>query len=459
MMTPKLDARLRVLIVLSALLLSAPATFAQSFKQKNSDQPLRAAASRLPSFARTAGELDGVAIKFDSLERRYVCGLFGQLVHYSFLVKVGPGEHDVIRLHRVVRESQTGDIFRPRPAVFMVHGDLWGFAGAFLSSAAADSVPCDQSIAAYLANQDVDVWGIDLRWAAVPAGTANPPFLREWGTATHVRDIGIGMAIARAVRSVEGKGNDKLHLLGWSSGAANVYAFANDETRFPVAQRHARGLIPVDIVYKFSPQDDELRRNACQAAIAAQAQFDQGPGYNTGDISQALGRLAITDPNGAAPFPGFTNREFALFVGAQTHVFGAAVPFYHFTGGTFDPAGKPTGLSYTRPEYLFEFFQMAAPFQSTKHAVELSQLWCNETDVPWDDRLKAITAPVLYVGAEGGFGSYGVYTTTLLGSQDVTVHIISRAPRPVDFGHADLFLADNARAEVWTVIYDWLRAH
>lgn len=459
-MNRKCYARLGVLAaaLLTALLMNAPATFAQGFKQSNFDQTIRRAASRLSSFARTEGELNDVAIDFNSLKREQVCGLFGQLVHYSFLVKVGPGEHDVIRLHRVVREGKTSHPFRPRPAIFMVHGDLWGFEGAFFSSANASSVPCDQSIAAYLANQEVDVWGIDLRWAAVPAGTPNPTFLRGQGTDTNIHDIGIGMAVARAVREAEGRGRDKLNLLGWSSGAINIYAFANDETRFPEARRHTKGLIPVDMALKFSPQDEDVRRSACQAAIAAQAQYDQGPGYNTGDLSQALGRLALTDPNGPAPFPGFTNREFALFVGAQTYAFVMGIPFYHFTGGTFDAAGKPNGLSYTRPEYLFEFFQMAAPFQSTKASVELQQLWCNETDVPWDDHLKEITVPVLYVGAEGGFGSYGLHTLTLLGSSDVMTRIVSFAPRPVDFGHADLFLADNARAEVWTVIYEWLRA-
>jgi hypothetical protein len=453
----------RLLIAIAVLLLAAAPSLAQVFtsasRSREFEQMLKAAASRLPGLARTPDELANVAIVSTSVQRREVCGFTSPLTHYSFLVRVGSGQHDFIRLHRIVREGLTANRFRPQPAIFMVHGDIWGFEGAFLSSARASSVPCDHSIAAYLANQDVDVWGMDLRWVLLPAGTPNPTFLREWGTEVDVHDIGIGMAVARAVRRVEKKGSDKLNLLGWSSGAYRVYAFANDETRFPAERRHAKGLIPVDMVFKFSPQDEELRRNACRLAASNQTLFDQGSVYSTGDFWQNMGRLALADPAGASPLiPGFTNRELLLTVGAQTYLFAPYIPFYHFTGATFDAAGKPTGFRYSSPEYMAQVAQQAAHFQAAKPFLELGQTLCNETDVPWDDHLREIIAPVLYVGAEGGFGSYGLHTLTLLGSRDVSARVISFGPRPVDFGHSDIFWADNARAEVWSVIYEWLRA-
>jgi hypothetical protein len=43
-----------------------------------------------------------------------------------------------------------------------------------------------------------------------------------------------------------------MHLLGWSNGGTLTYAYANDETRFPRGRRHIKGLIPVDIVFKFT---------------------------------------------------------------------------------------------------------------------------------------------------------------------------------------------------------------
>jgi pimeloyl-ACP methyl ester carboxylesterase len=453
----------RLLIAIAVLLLAAAPSLAQVFtsasRSREFEQILKAAASRLPGLTRTPDELANVAIVSTSVQRREVCGFTSPLTHYSFLVKVGPGEHDLIRLHRIMRETPDTKIFRPQPAIFMVHGGIWGFEGAFLSSARASTVPCDQSIAAYLANQEVDVWGIDLRWATLPAGTPNPAFLRDWGTDTDVHDIGVGMAVARAVRSVEKRGSDKLNLLGWSFGAFEIYAFANYETRFPEERRHTKSLIPVDMVFKFSPQDEDLRRNACQGIPAAQAELEGEPGYRTGDIPHSLGNLALSDPNGPSPFPGLTNRDLLLTVGAQTYLFFPIVPFYHFASGIFDATGKPIDLRYTRLAYMAEVEQQAAEFQSIKGSLEVLQTLCNETDVPWDNNLRQITVPVLYVGAEGGFGSYGLHTLTLLGGQDVRSHIVSFGPRPIAFGHSDLFWADNARAEVWSFIYDWLRAH
>jgi len=70
--------------------------------------------------------------------------------------------------------------------------------------------------------------------------------------------------------------------------------------------------------------------------------------------------------------------------------------------------------------------------------------------------------PVLYVGAGGGFGDFGLYTTTLLGSTDVQTHIVQLQPDPArlfDFGHADLFNATDAPSLVWQPILDWLQAH
>jgi hypothetical protein len=87
---------------------------------------------------------------------------------------------------------------------------------------------------------------------------------------------------------------------------------------------------------------------------------------------------------------------------------------------------------------------------------------CDQTDVPFDDHLAEIKVPVLYVGAGGGFGEFGVYTTTLLGSTDVTTHIVHKVPaaqRIVDYGHADLFLAGDAQTQVWQPILDWVQTH
>ena len=80
--------------------------------------------------------------------------------------------------------------------------------------------------------------------------------------------------------------------------------------------------------------------------------------------------------------------------------------------------------------------------------------------LPYDDYLAEVKVPVLYVGAEGGFGHSGEYSTTLLGSTDVTTLNVSLLPDPsLDFGHSDLFWADNAQTVAWEPIYNWVRSH
>jgi hypothetical protein len=59
-------------------------------------------------------------------------------------------------------------------------------------------------------------------------------------------------------------------------------------------------------------------------------------------------------------------------------------------------------------------------------------------------------------------GPAGVYSTTLLGSRDVTTRIVSLKPagqEANDYGHWDLWLADNAAKLVWQPILDWLKKH
>ena len=73
-----------------------------------------------------------------------------------------------------------------------------------------------------------------------------------------------------------------------------------------------------------------------------------------------------------------------------------------------------------------------------------------------------MTVPVLYVGGAGGTGRYGLHTLSLLGSRDVSSLVVQRFPdeaRGLDYGHVDLFIADDAEATVWAPILDWLERH
>lgn len=227
-----------------------------------------------------------------------------------------------------------------------------------------------------------------------------------------------------------------------------------------------KGFIPVDIFFK--TDDEALRLAACARLAGQQALLDAGVyASTTGGLFSALGNLALATPGDPSPIvPGFTNFQAALLAGSATYVLlppGLSfVPFYHFAGGTFDAMGVPTGLSYTAVPAWFHFETGAAPFEPTQILLDGEAILCNETDVPFDDHLAQVTVPVLYIGAGGGFGEFGIYSTTLLGSTDVTTLVVQLQPpsaRALDIGHADIWNATNAEAFFWQPILNWIESH
>src|ERR1051325_8732772 len=393
-------------------------------------------------------------------ERR---ALTGDVAEYTFTVRTGSGPYDEIGIHRVVKETAPGNPVAAADALFMAPGDIWNFRAAFLTGA--------HPLPLFLAEHGVDVWGIDYRWTRVPASAADTSFMSTWGIAQDASDLQFAMSVARHARAITGSGFGKLALLGWSRGGQIGYAALDAETQLPPGQRNVEGFIPVDIYLKTN--DPQLAAAACQRRQASEATIAAGGYANpVGGLVAVLGQLAALDPNGSSilngpPFnlPGYTNREAGLLVGEATFALLGGLepaPFYHFTGGVFGTDGKPAGLLYSSEADLFTFEQGAAPLQPNRELADADTATCEATNVLWDDHLGEITVPVYYIGAGGGFGETGLYTTTLLGSADVTTNIVHKVPstqRLLDFGHADLFLASDAEALVWQPLLAWLRAH
>ncbi len=425
-----------------------------------------AAALALPglSAARPAAQLQelhaAIAQPVSAIERRV---LAPNIAEYFFKVRVDTGPYDEIGVHRVVKETAPNKPVRARQAVFLTHGDIWNFRAAFLTGA--------HPIPVFLAQNGVDVWGIDFRWTLVPATVTDLSFMKTWGLEQDARDLGIAIGAARVTRGLTGSGLGKIHLLGWSRGGQIGYAYLNYETRLPSALRQVKGFIPVDIYLKTDvPQ---LQSFACQREANTEAAIAAGNyAATSGGLIQLLGNLAVADPNGSSilngpPFnlPGFNNRQAGLLVGEETFLFLAGLepaPFYHFTGGTFEIEGKPSGLLYSPESSLFGLEQRSSPFQPNQELADADASTCGTTPVDFDDHLGQITVPILYMGAGGGFGELGIYTTTLLGSTDVTTRIVHKTPaaqRLADWGHADMFLGNDAQALVWQPILNWVRAH
>lgn len=411
------------------------------------------AALALPSlvFAQQSPAV-AAAQSYPAHERR---ALTADVAEYTFDVRVGEGEFDTIAIHRVVRESSPNVPAHTQRAVFLAAGDIWNFRAAFLTGG--------HPLPVFLAENGIDVWGIDYRWTRVPA-TADTTFMQSWGLEQDASDLGFAIGVARHARAMTGSGFGKLFLLGWSRGGQIGYAYLNRESQLAPGLRQVQGFIPVDTYLK--TDDAQLRALACQRQQNTEATIAAGQTANpVGGLVSLLGTLAVTDPNGASILnPALTNRQAGLLVGEATFALQGGLepaPFYHFTGGVFDANGTPAGLLYSNEADLFSFEQAAAPFQPNRELADADAATCESTDVLFDDHLGDITVPVFYIGAGGGFGAYGLYTTTLLGSTDVSSLVVNKVPstqRLLDYGHADLFLANDAQALVWQPLLQWVNA-
>ncbi len=375
--------------------------------------------------------------------------LGNSIAHYQFDIQVGSGAFDTIRMHRVVREHAPWRPIRTRRAVFLTHGDGWAFEANFL--------PAGDNLAGFLADAEVDVWGIDFRWALVPPATVDLSFMANWDFGTSVDDLGLALAIARGLRGATGNGFGRLHLAGFSRGGQLGWAHLGAETQRPGWQRHVKGYIAIDHAMK--TDDEALRQADCDTYDAIQAQIAGGQVSTSFEVLIEIGDLATNTPDDASPFfPSLDNADLAEWVGASPG--GGAISHFHAVAGTIDPTSFETELINTLPSTWFDYLSAVAPFQPLGINLDGAAISCDEIDVPYDDHLAEIVVPVLYVGADGGFGALGVYQTNLIASTDVSLVLVDQAADPaLDVGHNELFLANDAAIAVWQPILDWIEAH
>ncbi len=414
------------------------------------------------------------ALEFGGPDKDWTCQVLSKtrkeltddIVLYSMSVKVGANENDVISLYRVTKEEETNVPSSTDDAVLMVHGDIWGFDAAFLSHGRSrSSISRNTSVVEELVARGIDVWGIDLRWVGVPITTTDFTFMENCGYASHTKDIDLSLALARHIRARTGSDRRRMHLLGWSSGAGLAYGYANLETGFSAQQKQIRGLIPVDLPYKVDPADTVLHDFVCQDQIFLEQLISQGVFSSSfGSLIQQLGSLALTQPGDPSDVilepPELTNKQAALLFGGATYQFVPLGDSYHFVAAQFDENSIPFDLTYQTPRRFFKFMTSASPYQSLRDVLDIDRINCGEDTTIYDNHLDEISVPVYYIGAEGGFGSTGLYTLSFLGSTDKTSNLVSLNPEPkLDFGHADLWLSSLARGLVWDPLARWIKSH
>lgn len=380
------------------------------------------------------------------------------VTHYRFEVRLGPRQFDIVRIHRIVRESRPRHPIVTDGAVFLTHGGGQDFEASFLR-AGADVITSQTSLPVFLAERNVDVWGMDFAWTLVPEATTDFSFMQDWGVERDADHTLAAMSIARMIRGVTRQGFGPMNLLGYSFGAGIAYAAAGRETQQPPTRRHIRGLIPVDMIVE-SPAPESSPFNPCGLAELAQSQLDAGVFHGAfGLFANGLAEAAANAPDEpSAVFDGLTNHQAALFLGTNTFALNGR-EFWHLVGGELDTSGLPVGLLYSDRSRWLGLLASLPPYAPVRANFEQQAAVCDNVDVSMDDHLTEISVPILYLGAQGGFGSAGHYTVGLTASDDVTLHTVSLQPesrRTVDFGHSDLLLGEEAHELVWEVLADWL---
>ena len=386
--------------------------------------------------------------------------LTGDIVHYSIVLAVGPGEHDVVGIHRVVRESRPYRPIRTRKSLFLVHGMGKDFVGNFLPGLKSPNLPDDVGFAVFMAQNDIDVWGLDNSYTLVPPGLDDLGFAADWGMDKSVCDIRTGLAIARYVRLFTGNGYRKMTLMGYSQGAVMGYAVLNAEAQRPPGKRSVSAFIPVDWGLDFD--DPEIRQIECENLEWYEGLLDEGVYgfYDDPDGFYAdLGILARDFPADPSPyFDGFTNLEVLMFFNATASPPSTA----HWWAASFDEDGIPVEYTYSTLDMVAEFWILWVPMSPpTQLWVDLRDIHCDVAGSIWEDHLGEIALPVFSLEAAGGGGPGMASTLDRLVSADVMRHVVQlQAPEDVllDFGHIDLFTAENAVAEAWQPTLDWIES-
>ncbi len=348
----------------------------------------------------------------------------GDLTESTKIIQVGQGPFDKIRIHRI-----TKNVCGCQPAsVVLMPGSNSDFDTSF------------QKMATFLASRNIDVWGIDFRYSFVPDNTDSNPyclatdcsFFRDQNTNLHLSDLDIVVKMAE-LTSRDGK----VFVGGWSQGAYFAY-------RYAINNHNLKGIIPIDIVYNLDPTLTDIADKTRTDISARMTKINSGIYYEDVLASKFVAYQTLTNPDGPSTIiPGLTNKQVALLAATATYQFGInPIPNYRYNQGDLN------GLKYADLNFIMQQGLKLNNFQSILPLTELLQQWL----IP---EIPNITVPILYIGAEYGFSTFGLYTPNLIHNTnpDVNTYIVP------DYGHADLMYSNTGDSDVWSIIYEWIRRH
>ncbi len=378
----------------------------------------------------------------------------GDVYHYDYALRVGAGPNAKLHVHRVVRERAPWIPRRTTNAVMMLHGDFATFTTNFAPSATGGG------ISAWLAERGVDVWGADRRWTTAPETAADLSDFAAMGIDQELDDVGAALTFARATRLITDGSMDRLTLIGFSRGGELAYFYTSREATRPLALRHVKGIVPLDVYASLSPADEELRQFFCSSAAQEYDLLAAGEVDVPNTFQIETGRGYLAGPDDPSPY-GLTNRELMLLLVGQTYLFFPASPLYHLNAPVL-AADEATALRLASEPVVAHWLAESPPHQAMRESADTDALTCGEGPLPADVPLSRIRVPLFLIAAAGGYGDHAVFSTTQVSSPDVTTLVIRQLPaerEAEDFGHADLLFAPEAPALAWRPLLTWLHQH
>jgi hypothetical protein len=238
-----------------------------------------------------------------------------------------------------------------------------------------------------------------------------------------------------------------------------TYAYAAAESVRPASARHVKAIAPIDVYARIAPEDELLRKRACNRRDGGRADMASGIIDVDNTFIQQLGGLAKSSPDDPSPFwPGATNRQGLYSFSGQTYFYFAPTPVYHLIGGAVQDDAI-TSLSFSSERRVDDWYIGAPPHQAYAEGVDMDTIQCHEGPLPLEDHLADIGVPIFYLGAAGGYGDHGIYTTTVTRSTDVTIHVVRRLlpeREAEDYGHGDLLFGNDAAELAWRPLAAWL---
>lgn len=365
--------------------------------------------------------------------------IYEDIAKYKIKVEVGSGEYDSITLTNYVREKNPWKTGIDKNLVILPGQ---GLTEKFYSD-----------MAIYYAEQGYSAYILDRRETNIPSSETNYTCMGAWTVSKHLEDTYEGIAASRIHTAfISGKTAEsiKVTAIGHSHGALLLTAYEASEYD-DSAQGSVNKIVPVDIIIKYNPTEQNLIQGQAQAFNQINASIQSGTYYDDNMKGMmGIAFLASTDPGNYSGFGGLTNIQFFRFMASQTYALSNYPPYtpdYHYWSGNL------SGLYHVNETQLLNLTLTGGAVPYTPKYMDEYMAGLMGNIEGYGINSSRIDSPVLYVGLGGGFGEYGTWWyENEVGNINNHIGSINWNNQ----GHASLLIDQNS-PELWELIDDWIK--